>query len=364
MSLRRVIKVFAFVGLILLGNAAYPTTALALSANTAAQPSSSTAPPEGINLQISPLPIELKTKPGTAINTDLRVRNAGSSLERLQVRLLSVSEDDNGQVHLTNPKATDEYTKWVSFDRPVFEAPAGAWQTIKMSINVPKSAAFGYYFAVEYLRASDVAPQPGKAVAHGAVATFILLNADAPGAKREAQVVSFSADRKSYEFLPTAFSVKVKSSGNVHVAPYGNIFIGKGSKQVGSVSVNGDKGNVLPKGSRFFSSSWSDGFPVYVTKSNPDGSPLLNKKGQPQTSLKWDFSKANRLRFGKYTAHLVMVYDNGQRDVPMEATVGFWVVPWRVLAALLVIGLFMLVGLWSSFGKISRLFRKLRGKKT
>jgi hypothetical protein len=288
-------------------------------------------PTDGINLQISPLPIELNTKPGTSTGSDLRVRNVGTKSEKLQVRLLAVSEDNNGQVHLTNPKPSDEWTRWVSFDRPVFDAPSNQWQTIKMKIDVPKSAAFGYYFAVEYLRATDVAPQPGKAVAHGAVATFILLNADAKGAKREAQIVSFTADRKSYEFLPANFTVKVRSTGNVHVAPYGNIFIAKGNKQAGSIDVNGNKGNILPSGSRFFTSSWSDGFPVYQTKTGPDGQPLINKKGQVEKTLKWDFSHANKLRFGHYTAQLVMVYDNGQRDVPMEATVSFWVIPWRLI---------------------------------
>jgi hypothetical protein len=292
---------------------------------------------DGINLQISPLPIELDTKPGTSISTDLRVRNSGTKPEKLQVRLLAVSEDNNGQVHLTNPDSGDEWVKWVSFDRQNFDAPPNQWQTVKMKIAVPKSAAFGYYFAVEYLRANDTIPQPGKAVAHGAVATFILLNADAPGAKREAQVVSLSADRKSYEFLPAKFTVKVKSTGNVHVAPHGNIFIAKGNKQVDVIDVNASKGNILPKGSRYFESNWGNGFPVYQSKTGQDGQPVLNKKGLAETSLKWDLSHANRLRFGHYTAHLVMVYDNGQRDVPMEATVSFWVIPWRLIG--IVIGL-------------------------
>jgi hypothetical protein len=318
---------------------------------------------DGINLQISPLPIELNTKPGTSTGADLRVRNVGAKTEKLQVRLLAVSEDDNGQVHLTNPTPTDEWVKWVNFDRQTFDAPSNQWQTIKMKVDVPKTAAFGYYFAVEYLRASDTAPLPGKAVAHGAVATFILLNADAKGAKREAQIVDFAADKKSYEFLPANFTIKVHSSGNVHVAPYGNIFLVKGSKQVGSIDVNASHGNILPKGSRYFSSVWNDGFPVYQTKTGPDGQPILDKKGQPQENLKWDFAHANRLRFGHYTAHLVMVYDNGQRDVPMEATLGFWVIPWRVIGILLVVAVFVLIGLWSSFGKIKKLVRKIRGKK-
>jgi hypothetical protein len=253
---------------------------------------------DGISLQISPLPIELNTKPGTSTGADLRVRNAGTKTEKLQVRLLAVSEDDNGQVHLSNPTSSDEWAHWVSFDRQTFDAPSNQWQTIKMTVNVPKSAAFGYYFAVEYLRATELAPQPGKAAARGAVATFILLNADAAGAKREAQIVGFLADRKSYEFLPANFMVKVRSTGNVHVAPHGNIFIGRGGKQVGVIDVNANRGNILPKGSRFFESAWSDGFPVHQTKTTGDGQPLLDKKGNPRKSLKWDFSHANRLRFG------------------------------------------------------------------
>jgi hypothetical protein len=293
-------------------------------------------PTEGISLQVSPLPIELTAKPGTSVNTDLRVRNAGTQDEKLQVRLLKVSADDAGNVHLSNPSSSDEFTQWVHFSRTVFDAPPGQWQTINMSVDVPKTAAFGYYFAVEYLRAEAEQTQPGKAVARGAVATFILLNADAPGAKRQAGIVSFSADRKSYEFLPAAFTVKVRSSGNVHVAPHGNIFIMHGSRQVGSIQVNAALGNVLPGSSRYFQAAWSDGFPVYVAQYNGDA-PVLDKKGQPVRSLKWDFSKANHLRFGHYTAHLVMIYDNGTRDVPMDAYVSFWVVPWRVIGFVILI---------------------------
>jgi hypothetical protein len=190
-----------------------------------------------------------------------------------------------------------------------------------------------------------------------------LLNAESKGAIREAQIVSLTADKKSYEFLPANFTVKVKSTGNVYVAPYGNIFIAKGDKQVGSIDVNADRGNVLPKGSRFFTTSWNDGFPAYQTKKNPDGQILADKNGQPQKSLKWDFSHANRLRFGHYTAHLVMIYDNGQRDVPIEATVSFWVIPWRVIIVLIIVGLFVLIGLWSSLGKIKKLMQKFKDKK-
>jgi len=318
-------------------------------------------PDQGINLQISPLPIELNAQPGSSVGADLRVRNAGSQTEKLQVRLLKVTEDDNGGVHLTDPKPSDEWVKWVSFSRTTFDAPSNQWQTVHMTVKLPKTAAFGYYYAVEFLRATAEPPQGGKEVARGAVATFILLNAESPGAVRAAQVVSFTSSRKMYEFLPANFTVKVRSTGNVHVAPHGNVFISKGSKQVGSIEINSDQGNVLPKGSRFFSSAWKDGFPHYETKMNGN-QPVLDKNGQPETNLTWDFSKVNRLRYGHYTAKLVMVYDDGSRDIPIEANLQFWVVPWRVIIALLVVGILVSIGLWSSFRKVLNVVRR-RGKK-
>ncbi len=319
------------------------------------------APTEGVSLQISPLPIELTAQPGASTATDLRVRNAGSQDEQLQVRLLKVSADDNGNVHLTQPGANDELVQWVNFSKTVFDAPPGQWQDITMTINLPKTAAFGYYFAVEYLRANTEQAQPGKAVARGAVATFILLNAQAPGASRQAKIVSFSADRKSYEFLPANFTIKIRSTGNVHVAPHGNIFILHGKKQISSIPVNAVEGNILPGSSRFFQASWNDGFPVYIAKNN-NGAPVFDKNGNQAKTLKWDFSKANHLRFGHYTAHLVMVYDNGTRDVPMDAFVSFWVIPWRIIGAALLILIFIGIGLWSSFRKTGRFLKRQTGR--
>ena len=40
----------------------------------------------------------------------------------------------------------------------------------------------------------------------------------------------------------------------------------------------------------------------------------------------------SKFRIGKYNAKLVMAYDDAQRDVPIEGKVGFWVMPWRIIA--------------------------------
>ena len=87
----------------------------------------------------------------------------------------------------------------------------------------------------------------------------------------------------------------------------------------------------------------------------------VDRNDKPITMLQWDFSKASRLKFGHYTARLVMAYDNGMRDVPLEATVGFWVVPMRVIGAGLLILTLAGVGLWSIVRKI---YKRMPNKKT
>ena len=293
---------------------------------------------QGLNVEISPLPIQIDAKPGTTVQRDLRVRNSGTAPEQLKISLKTFSaEGPDGHIVLREPNPSDEFSKWVSFDHPTFSAPAGQWQTIKMSIALPSSAAFGYYYAAQIELANPPKAEPGTARLQGAVAIFVLLNAEAPGASRKIEVSSFRADHSTYEFLPVNFTVQVKNTGNVHTAPHGNIFIKRGSKQVASLDVNSTEGMVLPKSNRVFSTAWKDGFPIYTQVTDDQGQPIKDAKGQIKTSLKWDLGKASKLRFGHYTANLVLVYNDGQRDIPITGSLSFWVIPWRMFFAVLVL---------------------------
>ena len=306
------------------------------------------------SLVTSPLPISLSTAPGKAVSTELRVKNASSQTERLKVSLFKFSVNERSEVRLAEKGQGDEFMDWVSFSPAVFEAAPNEWRTVKMNIDVPADAALGYYYAVGFSRAEAATPQPGAATLEGQVITFVLMDVVVPGAKRELKIDELSADRSTYEFLPANLTVRVRNSGNIHLAPKGTVFISRGSKTVATLSVNPNQGNVLPGSTRSFTTQWKDGFPVY------EESPEKNADGSSKRKLKWDFSKVPDLRFGKYTAKLVLVYDDGQRDVPIEGTVSFWVVPWRVLGGVLAIALLAGVGLWSTGRKAWKGMRRLK----
>jgi hypothetical protein len=297
---------------------------------------------QAFNVEISPLPIDVNAKPGVTTSTDLRVRNAGTKPETLKIVLKTFSaEGPDGHVVIHDPTPNDDFTKWVSFDKTIFTIPAGQWQTIKMNISTPKTAAFGYYYAVEFELANPPKSQPGTARVQGAVAVFVLLNVDAPGASRRIEVTSFKANHSTYEFLPVNFSIQVRNTGNVHTAPRGNIFIKRGSHQVDVIPVNATEGMVLPKSNRVFTAAWQNGFPVYTIIRDDNGQPIKDAHGKTKQQLKWDFSKVSKLRFGHYTAQLFLVYNDGQRDIPITGTLSFWVIPWRLVG--IIFGILLLI---------------------
>lgn len=309
-------------------------------------------PSEGLSLTTSPLPISLVALPGTTVSTQLRVRNSGTQAETLQIGLMKFKAyGEEGKPILLDRGPADSYFDWVHFSQTQFTAEPGVWKTITMTIDVPKSAAFGYYYAVTFSRASQTGIQSGTrgTSIHGAAATLVLLEARVPGAKRQIDVVSFAPAHHWYEFLPVSFNLRLHNAGNVHAAPIGSIFISKGGgSTITAIDINKEGGNILPGSNRIFSAQWADGFPAYVNKVS-NGAAVLDKNGQNVRQLKWDFSQASKLRMGKYTATVFMVYDNGQRDIPVQATTTFWVVPWRLLGALALVLALVAVGLWSVF---------------
>ena len=310
----------------------------------------------GLSLLTSPLPIIAKTTPGVSVTTDIKIRNTGTEEETLKISLMKFEAyEDTGKPALLDPEPSDEFIKWVSFSENTFTVAPGEWKTVQATIAPPKEAAFGYYYAFVFARANEnLSAEERRTALNGGTAVLALLDVDVPGAKREVTLDKFTLDQKVYEFLPATFSITLKNGGNVHGAPRGNIFIDKGdTKDIALLEVNKEKGNILPSSKRTFQAQWSEGFPKYVPKI-VDGKEMKDGEGNTKMELKWNFNDLSQLRFGRYTAKLLMIYDDGSHDVPLEGEVSFWVIPWRIIALGLVVGIFILLGLRSMFGGLFR----------
>lgn len=330
-------------GSVYLGLAAILVSVLLPIGVVHAQSTGPARPP--LNLTTSPLPLNVVTKPGVPVTADIRIKNNGTQNEQLKIDLMKFGANGvNGQPQPEPRGPRDLYFNWVHFSETNFTAQPNVWKTIHMTISPPKEAAYGYYYAVVFSRANPTRATGGQSAVEGGVASLVLLNVDAPGTRREANIAQLTASQKIYEFLPASFTIKIHNAGNVHVSPAGTMFIKRGDTQVAALDFNTERGNILPGTDRVFTMDWNDGFPYYSTKTT-DGKTV-------KTKLNWNFDKLQKFRFGRYTATIVAVYDDGQRDIPIEATVSFWVIPWRILGVVLLIILMILAGIWG----IGRLF--------
>lgn len=315
------------------------------------------------SITVSPSFLLLNTNPGQSTTGTVRIQNNGSQIQNLTVGFLKIKPATSGdQLDLEQVDPNDPFLTWASLDKDHLEIAPGRSETVQLTINAPTEAALGYYYALSLQDTNTAVAGDDNTVVTGATAVPILLEVVVPEAKRDIQIVDYSVTHNFYDYLPTTFRITLKNTGNVHVAPRGNIFINKAKDKnaataIATLDVNNDSagGYILPGSTRVFTASFTDGFPHY---------------NEPETSkndrhLVWDFSKADTLRIGKYEGTLVLVYDNINQDESVEGIVYFWVVPWELILGGLGITL-VLYNLKSIFQRIKRwrtaAWQRLTGK--
>lgn len=306
---------------------------------------------EGFSLQVSPSPLVATVEPGTTTALELQIRNTNSTSQALKMGLRPFTIDDaTGQVKLGDT-VSSEIQSLVTFEKPTFTLDAGQIFTQKITIDADKNKGFSYNFAVTISQQNPPKGTKGQSAIAGSVAVFTLINVNKTGAVRKFELNSLAVSKHSYEFLPAEISVKLKNTGNITVQPTGTVFIQRHSddtKPIATLALNSNAGYILPGVSRTFTIAWDDGFPQYETTQNGD---KTSKK------LVWQGNGLSKVRFGRYIAKVVAIYDDGQRDVPVMAEVSFWVIPWRFLLVALVLLIVLLIGvvvMVRSVGKAAR----------
>ncbi len=288
--------------------------------------------PNGFSLQVTPSPLIATLTPGKTQTLELKIRNGNSVAEDLKMGIRAFSVDNNtGEITIADD-GKEEVENFISFEQETFRVEAGEWMTQRLLVETPEDAGFSYSFAVLISRQEPSEKLEGGSNIEGSVAVFTLLNVDRPDAVKKLELSNFLSVKKSYEYLPAEFELSIKNTGNTNVQPGGSIYIGRtGEEQQPEavLQINPNGGYVVPDSVRVLQESWNDGFPS------------RNEQGK----LVWDWSKLNKLKIGRYTAKAVLVYDDGSRDVPIESSVTFWVLPWKILVGLLIILIILIVGL-------------------
>jgi hypothetical protein len=276
----------------------------------------------------------------------------------VKVEIKRLTGDENGELTF-NDENSDGSLNWVKFsDTTVTLAPL-EFTNIPFEIDVPDSAAYGYYYTINLTHDDQSSNSTTGANISGAAAVPVLLTVRKDGAKAEIKIKDFKVDSFINETLPVNFEVQLENSGNVHVRPRGNIFIsGMGKENITSIDINPNGAAVIPNTVRTFLASWTDGF-IVREQVVEDGQPKLDENGKPVTHIKINWNKATDIRFGKYTANLLVVYDDGTRDVPLEASKSFWIIPWKALVVAIIVVVILILGMRFLFRRmVNREVRK------
>jgi len=313
------------------------------------------------DVTVSPVFFDLSANPGDTVSDKIRIRNNTSSPIPIKLEVKRLAGDLSGNLSLT--QAANDYTlSWIKFSQDSFIAKPLEWTDVPFSVNIPKDAAYGYYWTITFTQ-DNTNPLAKTGVSlTGAAAVPILLNVKKTGALTQGKLSGFATNSNFYEYPPVNISTTFQNTGNVHIRPRGNIFIKDWlGRQIAVLDVNSAQGTILPNAARMFASSWDDSFITSESKI-VDGQPVLDKNGKPKTTLKVRFDKILDLRIGRYTASELIVITTDKKDIPFEAQTSFWIFPWKVVLAAILFVVLAGVGFFSTIRnlvrKILKLFRK------
>src|SRR3972149_191127 len=145
--------------------------------------------PQNYDVTVSPVFFDLSTNPGQTITEKIRIRNNTSSPLPLKVSIKRLAGDEVGDLTL-NEENDDQSLDWIKFSNKSFIAPSLEWSDVVFTIQVPNTAAYGYYFAVTFEH--DIASTVAQGASlTGASAVPILLNVRKEGAKIDGKLAEF-----------------------------------------------------------------------------------------------------------------------------------------------------------------------------
>ena len=316
------------------------------------------APPKsGMNLTLSPVFMNVMVEAGKSTKRTFKVTNNNDFVENYQIVVLKYLPDNKGLIIPADLNKQDETVRWFKFGKNKITVAPKSTETVEFELFAPSDAFLGYYFGIAVERAREEFGSTDTAKVVGAPAIPVLLEVrrqigkDMVGAEgdptkyKTAEIGSFKTTSSWYEYLPAEFEIAFKNTGKIHLVPFGEIFIGQGrNKELASVTINEGSSNTLPGSTKTYKVQWNDGF-IVREPVKENGKVMQDAKGGTvyKTNVYWD--KLTKFRIGRYTANLVLVYNNGQYDVPLEQQISFWILPWKIILAATILISVLLFGL-------------------
>lgn len=287
---------------------------------------------------INPAIIFLEANPGETITDVVRLTNDFQERDPSQPNYIGTSKviyypsslvfQQSGEegiaqfVFDSNLPYAQDASKWVSFSESSYIIDYGQTVESNFVLQVPTDAQpGGHYFGLVYGDNQGELYDEVSLSKSIAALVFLTVRGDV---EKDGKLVEFDTGKNWYEFGPVDFKIRYENTGNVHEVLGGNIFVHKGdiTKPIATLTVN-ERGEkvALPRSVREIRENWGDGFIV--------------KKAEGGYKLNWD--SITKIYVGKYKATLKLRHSSNGERVTSEAEISFWMIPWKLIAALVLI---------------------------
>lgn len=276
------------------------------------------APSQGVGqaLEIAPPLMTLNANPGQVIKAKIQLRDITTS--KLVVTnevddFVANGEDGTPKILLGDDSNNPFSLKnWITA-LPAFTLSPNQIQSLSLTISVPKNASPGGHYGV--IRFTGTPPNvKGSGVSLSASLGALVLLTVSGKLTHSISIDTFAVSKyeggkpaKMFQSAPLTFTVRLKNSGNIQEEPTGHIVISDlFGRAVAGVNINVPPRNILPDSTRKFIGT--------LDKSN-----LGNKR-----------------LFGLYHAKLTVRYGSNN-DQTTTAAVTFWVIPWKLIAIIIIL---------------------------
>jgi len=278
---------------------------------------------EGEGLTISPPISEFTIEAGQTVSKTIKLTNPTKNLVEVYPTTMDFkSKGEGGEpafIQEEDQNTKFSLSKWISFTQSKVALTPEQVVEFTYKISVPQDAEPGGHYGAVFFVSQPPKAEPDKTQVSVSSMIGSLLLVKVPGdIKEQAKVKEFGTDRRLYLFNKVKFLTRVENTGNIHIKPKGEISIKGLFGEKSTITVNEQKGNVLPESIRKFENEW-------------------NKSA---------------ILIGPYTAKLGLTYGEEGKQLADEIT--FWIIPWWFIVAIAVLVLLIIFLLWRRRRKRNR----------
>lgn len=258
-------------------------------------------------ITITPPTASFTVDPGGKTEGQMKIINDSPSPITFSVNVQDYIVVDNSGTPNILPSNTlnNKYSaaSWIAVNPTTFTVEPGQKQLINYFVQVPNDASpCGHYAAAVFTPQSKGGGGSG-AVVTGEVGTLFYITVNGK-CKEQATVTKFFTNA-FLEYGPAKILTQIKNFGDLHITP-------KGTVTVSGLFFN--KSDALPTHNIF-----------------------------PQTARDYENVIGQTLMIGRYKAELVASYGINN-NLPLTASVYFWVFPWRLVIVIILIIVAVILG--------------------